>query len=175
MLNTIKKLGELARVIKDETRVSLDISECAAVAEFCASERNWDLDECIKHLDSENNYYGSSVNLLIYNHDDYDAMEAVNDIITWGVREFVAYRIYTNKNGYTHIEDMWEKVDEMTRIKHLIALGFDMYKECRDCECVLNKMQETYFNRIDGGIHLYIDTFSFNDKTYVLMLSNGEW
>lgn len=175
MLNTLKKLGELARVIKDETRVSLDISECAAVAEFCASERDWDLDECIKYLDSENNYYGSSVKLLIYDDINYDAMKAVNDIITWGVREFVAYRMYTNKRGYTHIKDMWEQIDEMTRVKHLISLGLDMYKECRNCECVLNKMQESYFNRIDGGIHLYIDTLSFNNKTYVLMLSNGEW
>ena len=175
MLNTLKKLGELARVIKAETRVSLDMSECAAVADFCATERNWDLDECIKYLNSENNYYGSSVNLLIYNHDNYDAMKAVNDIITWGVREFVAYRMYTNKRGYTTIKDMWEQIDEMTRVKHLISLGLEMYKESRNCECVLNTMQETYFHRIDGGIHLYIDTLSFNDKTYVLMLSNGEW
>ena len=53
MLNTLKKLGELAQVIKAETRVSLDMSECAAIAEFCASERDWNLDECIKFLDME--------------------------------------------------------------------------------------------------------------------------
>lgn len=175
MLNTIKKLGELACVIKAETRVSLDMSECAAIAEFCASERDWDLDECIKFLDIDNNYYGSSVKLLIYNNDNYDEMKVVNDIITWGVREFVAYRIYTNKRGYTIIKDMWEYIDEMTRVKHLISLGLDMYKECKNCESVLNRMQESYFNRIDGGIHLYIDTLTFNNKTYVLMLSNGEW
>ena len=175
MLNTLKKLGELARVIKAETRVSLDISDCAAVADFCASVHNWDLDGCIKYLDSENNYYGSSAKLLICDNDNHDAMKVVNEVITWGVREFVAYRVYTNEKGYTHIKDMWEQIDELTRVKHLISLALDMHKECNDCESVLNTMQKTYFNRIDGGIHLYIDTLSFNGKTYVLMLSNGQW
>lgn len=165
MLNTLKKLGELARVIKAETRVSLDISDCAAVADFCASSCNWDLDECIENIDSENNYYGSSNKLFIFevNKDD---KSITNDIISWGVREIVAYRRYSNFQGYTHINDMWEKLDEEVRIKHLIALGLELYKVTNDYGTALESIQETY---LGAGIRIFVDMKYYNNKSIVLV------
>lgn len=163
MLNTLKKLGELARVIKDETRVSLDISECAAVADFCASSSNWNLDECIENLNGENNDYGASNKLFIgdINKDN----NIINDIISWGVREIVAYRIFTNLKGYTHIDDMWEKLDEDTRIKHLSALALEFYKMGKGFGGALEAIQETY---LGAGIRITVDMKYYNEKYFLL-------
>lgn len=163
MLNTLKKLGELARVIKAETRVSLDISDCAAVADFCASSCNWDLDECIENLDSENNCYCSSNKLFIgdINKDN----NIINDIISWGVREIVAYRKYSNFQGYTHINDMWEKLDEDTRIKHLSALALEFYKMGKGFGGALEAIQETY---LGVGIRIFVDMKYYNEKYFLL-------
>lgn len=164
MLNTLKKLGELAQVIKAETHVSLNISECAFVADFCAESYNWDLEECIENLDSENNYYGRSNKLFIVNINE-DNKNIVNDIISWGVREIVAYRNFSNFKGYTHIDDMWEKLDEETRIKHLIALGLEMYKVNNSLGDVLEAIRKTY---LGAGIRIFVDMKHYYEKCYII-------
>lgn len=165
MLNTIKKLGELARVIKDETRVSLDISECAFVADFCAESYNWDLDECIENLDSENNYYGRSNKMFIVDINNEDNNNIVNDIISWGVREIVAYRNFSNFKGYTHIDDMWEKLDENTRIEHLCALALELYKMGKGFGGALEAIRETY---LGAGIRIFVDMKYYYEKCFII-------
>lgn len=162
MLKTNEKLGELARIIKAETCVSLDISECGAVVDFCASSCYWDLDDCIENLDSENNFYGTSNKLFIVDNDKNIA----NDIISWGVREMVAYRNFTNLNGYSHINDMWEKLDIEVRIKHLIALGLELYKTCGNLGEALEAIQESY---LDAGMQIFVDMKNHNNKSFVLV------
>ena len=162
MLNTLKKLGELAQVIKSETRVSLDNRDCAAVADFCAASCNWDLDECIENLDSENNFYGKSNKLFIVDNDKNNAI----DIISWCVREMVAYRSFTNLNGYSHINDMWEKLDKDVRIKHLIALGIELYKASDNVGKALDAIEETF---LDGGMQIFIDMKKYNNMSFILV------
>lgn len=160
MLKINEKLGELARIIKAETCVSLDISECAAIADFCTSSYNWDLDECIENLDSENNFYGASNKLFIVDKN------ITNDIISWCVREMVAYRNFSNLNGYSHINDMWEKLDEEVRIKQLIALGLELYKVTDNYGEALEAIQESY---LDAGMQIFVNVGCYNNKSFMIV------
>ena len=179
MLNTLKKLGELARVIKAETRVSLDISECAAVAElysqnFGGLDKSEDLDYIIKYLDSENHYYGSTLTLRVING-EYDERTSDIDYIVWAVREIVNYRIHTNNKGYTKLNDVWENVSEKTRSELLTKIALEMYESGMKSGEVIDTLNSQYFHSHDNGIHLYFYETTYNNKTFILMCTNGEW
>lgn len=179
MFNTIKKLGELACVIKDEIRVSLDISECAAIAElysqnFGGKDKSEDLDYLIKYLDSENHYYGSTLTLRVIDG-KYDEKTSDIDFISWAVREIVNYRSYTNRKGYTKINDVWENVSEKTCTELLTKLALEMYEGGMKSGEVIDKLNRQYFHRHDNGIHLYFYETTHNDKTFILLCTNGEW
>ena len=94
MLNTIKMLGELARVIKNENHVSLDLGACACIAGMLGGA-----EQATLMLDSENHYYGSNTILRVYDKKSllYSSNKIWAEVIDWGIKEILSYR--------THLED----------------------------------------------------------------------
>jgi hypothetical protein len=172
MLNTIKKLGELACVIEGEQNTKLTLDECAAIASVCGGVE--------KALDSFDEFgYYHYTQLFIYDHNgDFEHIKAQ-------VFECCAECI---------LEWRWHHIDESKLTDALDkSVGFDktnynnsvvivanalraIYNTCDESETCVERLKKAFVEgyKIFCGADTYegncfILNTSHNNKNYIIV------
>lgn len=93
-LNTIKKLGQLADIIKDYD--NLNVYDMAAIASLF----NGGVDEALSALDEDNFYHGNTASIMVIDEADIEIYEVYDMVFEWYAQNIVDFRICLDDNEF---------------------------------------------------------------------------